>query len=397
MKVHVNNISKNTGLKYNKRLQLFYGEFKEHKIFIKLDTNNNLCHIFLSVKYVNDVKKHIYSFKDMDKYDNNINIDNYNENPYATNDMNRKDIQSRINILKATCPVLESITYKNNEITAIIKTEDENFTLSLYTALNDIIQFCNDNKLVSCCINCGKSEKTFQYSINEHFVNVCNHCHNSVYFNLLNKPKPEYVAYESFIAGTTGVLIGAFILVILLFFLNINITSSGIMGVASLLLVIPVLICFKLYIIFSGGFFTKKSIIITSIVCLMAIFFTSIFSEAYMIAKDTKQNFDNYMSKYELELEQNIESSYEDIIKKYNSTESYFIQKSEDYKEYLTSRTETSTSLNSVFTELEDSRSFRLLFMKKLIWCIAWLISTIICVSFHKYNYDKKSSAILLH
>lgn len=397
MKVHVNNISKNTGLKYNKRLQLLYGKFKDYKVFIKLDSNNSLCHIFLSVKYVNDIKKHRYSFEENEYCDNDINNGDYNENTYATNDMSRKDIQSRIKILKATCPVLESIIYKNNEITAIIKTDDDSFTLSLYTALNDIVQFCNDNKLVSCCVNCGKSEKTVQYSINEHFVSICNHCYNSVYFDLLNKPKPEYVAYESFIAGTTGVLIGALILATLLFFLNINITSSGVMGFASLLLVFPVLICIKLYIIFSGGFFTKKSIIITSIVCLMAILFTSIFSEAYMISRDTKQNFDNYMSEYELELEENIESSYEDIIKKYNSTESYFNQKSEDYREYLTSRTDISTSINSVFTDLEDSRKFRIFFMKKLMWCIAWLISTIICVSFHKYNYDKKSSAILLH
>ena len=136
MKVHVNNISKNTGLKYNKRLQLFYGEFKDYKVFIKLDSNNSLCHIFLSVKYVNDIKKHRYSFEEDEYCDNDINNGDYNENTYATNDMSRKDIQSRIKILKATCPVLESIIYKNNEITAIIKTDDDSFTLSLYTALD---------------------------------------------------------------------------------------------------------------------------------------------------------------------------------------------------------------------------------------------------------------------
>ena len=61
------------------------------------------------------------------------------------------------------------------------------------------------------------------------------------------------------------------------------------MGFTSLILIIPVIICIKLYKIFSEWFFTKKSIIITGVLCLIAIFPILILSEAYIISKDIKK------------------------------------------------------------------------------------------------------------
>ncbi len=88
--------------------------------------------------------------------------------------------------------------------------------------------------------------------------------------------------------------------------------------------------------------------------------------------------------------------SHEDIIKKYESTENYLKKNIEDYKEYLISYKEISQAFKSVLNDLEHNRKFRYLFIKKIRWCIAWLCLTIICISFYKYNYDKKVDSILL-
>ena len=253
----VTNILNNTDLKYNKSLHLFYGKYKGYNIFIKLDINKDLCYVFFTVKHSRNVKKYIYSEEDLDYIDNDINNSSYSEKPYMVDDIHEKDIQNGIILLKATSPMLQSITYKDNEIICVIEATDDSFVLSLYTILNDIVQFCNDNNLVPCCINCGKPKKTVQYSINEYFVNVCNYCYNSVYFDFANKPKPEYTASESFISGSLGVLIGVLFFSLFLFSLNIITGNSYIMGFTSLILIIPVIICIKLYKIFSGGFSLK--------------------------------------------------------------------------------------------------------------------------------------------
>jgi len=392
----INNISKNTGLKYNKSLHLFYGKFKGYKIFIKLDVNNDLCYIFLSVKYINNTKKYTYSVEDMSYFDNDIENSDYSQNAYISINEGSKDIQYGIKILKATCPMLESISYKDNEIICTIKSDNDSFVLSLYTVLNDIINFCDDNNLAPCCINCGEPKQTVQYSINEHFITVCNHCYNSVYFKYINKTKPEYASHESFISGTLGILIGVLLYSIFLFFLDIKISSYGIMGFMSFILFIPILIGIKLYKVFSGGFFTKKAIIITCISCLIVIFPVLILGEAYTVTKDIKQNLNSYIDNYRLDLEKEIKNSNEEIIKKYKSTEEYFNQNYKEYQENLISRTKISTSTRLVLEDLKNNRSFRLILSKKIIWCISWLFSTIFCISFYKYNYDKNSNLILL-